>query len=250
MRILTSNDDGVFALGNKILRTTLMTKFETITIAPDRERSSCGHSITLDQAIRLRKIKENIYSCNGKPADCVLIGIGEVMRSSPPNIVISGINHGANLGQDRYYSGTIAAAREACLRGIPAIAVSLCSKKSDEVFYFEDVAKYILSLLEKGIVDHIPEQCVLNINYPNIASEKINGAKYTTLGRQIYTDEAIKRVDARGQSYYWLGGQYQGHEKIKDSDANAVDEGFISLTLQETRGSICETHTLQKYLNG
>lgn len=250
MKILTSNDDGVFAIGNKILRKTLMTNHHTVTIAPDRERSSCGHSITLDQAIRLRKLKEDVYCCNGKPADCVLIGIGEVMRENPPDVVISGINHGANLGQDRYYSGTIAAAREACMRGIPAIAVSLCLKKSDETLYFEDVANFVLKLLENGIVSDIPEQCVLNINYPNLPAEKINGAKYTTLGRQIYTDEAIKRVDGRGESYYWLGGQYQGHEQIEGSDANAINEGYISLTLQDTRGTIKVDHNLAKYLNG
>lgn len=248
MRILTSNDDGIFALGNKELRKCLSTKHEVITIAPDRERSSCGHSITLDKPIRLRKLKDNVYCTNGKPADCILIGIGEVLKESPPDVVISGINHGANLGQDRYYSGTIAAAREACFRGIKSIAISLCMKNSDEVKYFDQVSQYILKLLDQGITEVIPEHCVLNINYPNLPQEKINGCKYTTLGRQIYTDEAIKRVDGRGESYYWLGGQYKGHELIEGSDANAVNDGYISMTLQDTRGNILDQHGLDKFL--
>jgi 5'-nucleotidase len=232
MRILISNDDGVQAQGINILNDELLKKFQTVVIAPAGERSSCGHGITLGEPIRVKEVKENIYSCSGYPADCILIGLGNHMKDNKPDLVISGINHGANLGQDRFYSGTIAAAREACFRGIKSIAVSLVTKSIKDVEHFDVAAEFVSELVGNHIHDYIPELCVLNINVPNISWEKVAGVKLVFAGFQNYTEEVVERIDTRGRQYYWVGGTHQGFTSIEGSDCNAVEEGFITLNLQ------------------
>lgn len=236
MKILISNDDGYRAAGIKFLHEELLKSYEAIVVAPDKERSSCGHGITLGEPIRLDKINENTYACTGLPADCVLIGIGQLMKDNKPDLVVSGTNHGANLGQDRYYSGTMAAAREACMRGIPAIAVSLVTKAIKDLEHYDVAAKIVRVLIEHEIHQFIPEMCLLNINVPNLPGEKIAGAQITLPGIQNYSEEVIQRVDGRGKKYYWVGGTYQGHTSIEGSDCNAVDAGYISLNLQDVSG--------------
>lgn len=236
MKILISNDDGYRATGIRFLNEELATKYQTLVVAPDKERSSCGHGITLGEPIRLEEINENEFACSGLPADCVLIGIGQLLKEDKPDIVVSGINHGANLGQDRYYSGTMAAAREACMRGIPSIAVSLVTKAIKDMEHYEVAAKIVRILIDHNIHKVIPNMGLLNINVPNLPSEKIAGAKITLPGIQNYSEEVIQRIDGRGKKYYWVGGTYQGHSSIEGSDCNAVAEGFISLNLQDVSG--------------
>jgi 5'-nucleotidase len=226
MKVLLTNDDGYQALG---INTLYQFFPEATIIAPDQERSSCGHGISLATPIRLTQQHEKVFSCSGLPADCVLIGVGHLAK---PELVISGINHGANLGQDRYYSGTMAAAREAAFRGIPSISVSLVTKPDDREQYFETAARFVRRLVDKGISDFIPPMHLLNINVPNRTEESIAGVKLTKVGFQRYSEEVIERVDARGKNYYWIGGNYQGHQDISGSDCNAVADGFISLDLQ------------------
>lgn len=237
MKILTSNDDGVRAQGNIALREELAKNHSVITIAPNRERSSCGHGITLGEPIRLKQLEESVYSCSGFPADCVLVGLGHLLREDKrPDLVVSGINIGANLGQDRFYSGTVAAAREAAFRGVPAIAVSLVVQRMSDVPHFEVAANFISKLASKEIHRHIPPMSLLNINVPNLDQSRIKGVKIVTSGYQIYSEEVVERQDIRGKSYYWVGGIYQGHQDLEGSDCNAVADGYISVHLQDLWG--------------
>ena len=246
MKILTSNDDGVRALGNKVLREVLSEGHEVVTIAPNRERSSCGHGITLGEPIRLNQIRENVYACSGFPADCILVGLGHLLKDDRPDLVVSGINIGANLGQDRFYSGTIAAAREAAFRGVPAIAASLCLKSMSEELYFEDAARFLKKIIDMQVHKIMPPMSLLNINIPNLPENKIKGVKIAATGYQIYSEEVVERQDIRGKSYYWVGGIYQGHRDIAGSDCNVVNEGYISIHPQDLWGKdIVEESTLR-----
>ena len=238
MKILTSNDDGVRAEGNIVLREELSKNHEVVTIAPSRERSSCGHGITLGEPIRLNQLRENVYSCSGYPADCVLVGLGHLLREERrPDLVVSGINIGANLGQDCFYSGTVAAARESAFRGVPSIAVSLALHEMKDELHFGVAARYIAKLVSRGIHKHIPPMSLININVPNLPQSRIKGVKIAATGYQIYSEEVVERQDIRGKSYYWVGGIYQGHRDLPGSDCNAVAEGFISVQLQDLRGN-------------
>lgn len=246
MKILTSNDDGVRALGNKVLRQVLSEDHEVVTIAPNKERSSCGHGITLGEPIRLNQIRENVYACSGFPADCVLVGLGHLLKNDRPDLVVSGINIGANLGQDRFYSGTIAAAREAAFRGVPAIAASLVLKNMSDELHFEGAARFIKKLIDMEIHKIMPAMSLLNINVPNLPENEIKGVKIATTGYQIYSEEVVERQDIRGKSYYWVGGIYQGHRDIAGSDCNVVNEGHISIQPQDLWGKdIVDESTLR-----
>lgn len=249
MRILTSNDDGVSAQGNIFLREKLAQSHDVLTVAPNQERSSCGHAITLGEPVRLNKVDETTYSCSGFPADCVLVGLGNFYQDQRPDLMVSGINIGANLGQDRFYSGTIAAAREATFRGIPSIAISLVLNSNDHLKHFETAAHYVNELIDKGIQKLIPPMCLLNINVPNISIKQVKGLKLTTTGYQKYSEEIIKRTDGRGRTYFWVGGTYEGHEDIPGSDCNAVSEGYIALTIQELSGRVNNIDSIETEIN-
>lgn len=236
MHILISNDDGIHASGINFLKEELSKDFQVTTIAPNKERSSCGHGITLGEPIRLTHISKNSYTCTGYPADCVLIGVGHLCKENRPDLIISGINHGANLGQDRYYSGTIAAAREGAFRGIPSIAISLVTLNVKDVEHFDVACEFIGELVKKGIHKILPKMTVLNINVPNLPWEKIAGVKMTRTGFQNYSEEVVERVDTRGRNYYWVGGTYHGFEQIVGTDCYEVYNGFISVNLQSLEG--------------
>lgn len=232
MRILISNDDGINAVGINKLADLLSQEHEVIVVAPDKERSSCGHGITLSSPLRVHEVSPNRYSCSGFPADCILIGLGHILKDKKPDLVVSGINHGANLGQDRYYSGTIAAAREAVFRGIPSVAVSLACPKQKKLEHFDTAAKVVSNLIRSGIVESLPLKSLINVNVPNVDFEQIQSFEYTHCGTQRYTEEVLERFDGRGNSYYWVGGQYDGHEDIAGSDCNAVADQKVSVNVQ------------------
>ena len=232
MHILISNDDGIYAQGINILANELSRHHRVTIIAPDKERSSCGHGLTLGEPVRVTEISQDKYACTGFPADCILVGLGHLLRHDPPDLVVSGINHGANLGQDRYYSGTVAAAREAAFRNIPAIAVSLVSMVGDDSEHFESAAQFMVKLIDANIHKIVQPFSLINVNVPNRSWDKIHGCKLTELGLQKYTYDVVAREDTRGKNYFWLGGSYQGWEDIADTDCNCVEEGKISLTFQ------------------
>jgi 5'-nucleotidase len=233
MRILISNDDGVYAPGIKILKEVLDEIAEVIVVAPLEERSATGHTMTLDQPLRLTKIKERVYGCSGFPADCALMGIGHVLKDNRPDLVISGINRGGNLGQDIYYSGTVAAAREATFRGVPAIAVSLTMDffgQQSNIDHFISAANFIKKLVLNDIHKQIKPMSLLNINVPNLPEEDILGVDITALGFRRYSEEISKREDFKKREYYWIGGVYEGFDKIENSDCNSIEQAKISFS--------------------
>ncbi len=236
MKILITNDDGVRAQGINALFHSLKKNWDVTMIAPGQERSSCGHGITLGEPIRADEISENIYECTGLPADCILVGLGHFFKEQKPDLVISGINHGANLGQDRFYSGTMAAAREASFRGIPSIAISLATKIGDGDFHFKTACDFLNDAINKGLHLHIPPMGMLNINVPNVPKEDITGYKDGFAGFQKYSDEVIERTDGRGKKYFWIGGTHSGHEDIPGSDCNLIRDKYISLDLHDISG--------------
>jgi 5'-nucleotidase len=233
MKLLLSNDDGVHAPGIRALYGALCDQHQTTIIAPLEERSTTGHSLSLDKPLRLERLEESIYGCSGFPADCVLMGLGHVLKERRPDVVVSGINRGANLAQDLYYSGTIAAAREAAFHGIPAMAVSLAFEDPKDTHRYETAAAYIRMCLELDLPSACPRYHVLNINVPNRELKDIKGCKHTVVGFRRYSEEVHMRVDARNREYYWVAGLYGGFNENKASDCQAVSEGIISITPQK-----------------
>jgi 5'-nucleotidase len=239
LNIVLVNDDGVHAPGINILKDTLSSIANVIIVAPLTERSTTGHTLTLDTTLRLEEIDTHVYGCNGFPADCSLMAIGHLFRN--PNshyfgkkidLLISGINRGANLGQDVFYSGTVAAAREAALHGIPAIAVSSCMDfmkpdKSNQHYY--SASNFIKTLVQSNISQVIPPMSLLNINVPWCSEAEILGAKVTKTGLRKYSEDIEERLDFRGRKYYWIGGIYKGFENFPDSDCRAIEDKMISV---------------------
>lgn len=230
MRILLANDDGVMAPGIRNLYKELSTVFDTTIIAPLEERSTTGHSLSLDKPLRLEKLENNIYGCTGFPGDCVLMGLGHLLKDRRPDVVVSGINRGANLGQDLYYSGTIAAAREAAFHKVPSIAVSLVFNAVNEEHLYGVAATFIKWSLEEGLQKLCPEFTLININVPNIPMREIKGCKLTEIGFRRYSEEIHARIDARNREYFWIAGMYEGFNENSESDCQAVKDGHIAIT--------------------
>jgi 5'-nucleotidase len=229
MRLLLANDDGVHAPGIKALFEELKSIHDTTIVAPLEERSTTGHSLSLDKPLRLEKLASNIYGCSGFPGDCTLMGL-HLMKDHRPDVVISGINRGANLGQDLYYSGTIAAAREATFHRVPAIAVSLVFNSVNETHRYETAAKIINLALECELHKHIPLLTLANINVPNLEFSQIKGVKLTEIGFRRYSEEIHVRMDVRQREYFWIAGLYGGFAENPESDCQAVHDGFVAIT--------------------
>ncbi len=229
MNLLLANDDGVISPGIKALHQELKKKFNLTIVAPLEERSTTGHSLSLDKPLRLENLEPGVFGCSGFPADCVLMGL-HLLKDHRPDVVISGINRGANLGQDLYYSGTIAAAREAAFHGIPAMAVSLVFNSLMTQHHYETAAKVIGLCLEAQLHLHIPRLSLFNINVPNVEFSKLKGFKLTKVGFRRYSEEVHARIDTRDRNYYWIAGQYLGFDQNPDADCQAVEDGFVSLT--------------------
>lgn len=230
MRILLANDDGVMAPGIRSLHKELSPVFDTTIIAPLEERSTTGHSISLDKPLRLERLENNIYGCSGFPGDCVLMGLGHVMKENRPDVVLSGINRGANLGQDLYYSGTIAAAREAAFHNVPSIAVSLVFNAVNEHHRYDVAATAVKWCLESNLQKLIKPYTLVNINVPNIPMNEIKGFKLTEIGFRRYSEEIHARMDTRDREYFWIAGRYEGFVENSASDCQAVKDGHIAIT--------------------
>lgn len=246
MNILISNDDGVDALGLEVLANELSRIGKVTVVAPSDEKSTTGHSLTIHKPLRIRQRSNGFYSVSGSPADCVYLGVREIL-SRKPDWVISGINRGANLGQDVFYSGTVSAAREAAIMGLPAMAVSLAIdfKKSyrEKDFHYSSAARLIRQLMSSWEDLTLPHGTLLNVNVPDRPFEKIKGLSITRQGFRHYGGTVLKRRDHRGRDYFWVGGQYRGFAGDEDSDCVAVDQGFASVTplkLDTTDGPFVE----------
>ena len=227
MIILVSNDDGIHSTGIHILADTLRSIGDVYIIAPDRERTAASHALTLHKPLRLEQIGDRIYSVSGTPTDCVNLGINGILPERP-DIVVSGINKGGNLGDDVTYSGTVSAAFEGTLLGIPSFAIS---QVADGNYKFETSAKIALHLTLLIKEQSLPPDVLLNVNVPNLDIKEIKGIKITRQGKRIYDEKAIiEKLDPRGKKYYWIGGSRLLWEKTKDSDFSAIEEGMVSIT--------------------
>ncbi len=257
MNILISNDDGIAANGIRALTEELSKNHNVYVIAPDRERSAAGHSLTLHTPLRVEELDggkngaKRTWVTTGTPGDCVKIGINAILTpEEQPDLVISGINHGPNLGADILYSGTVSCAMEGAMLGVPSIAVSLASMSADyEDFKF--TARFVNSLLERLKDFKFPPKCILNVNVPKLDAEDIAGVAITELGRKMFTDAYEKRVDPRGKVYYWMAGELITEPDDAKTDLAAVRNNKISITpvtYEMTRTEIMED--LDKILCG
>jgi 5'-nucleotidase len=243
-KILISNDDGIFALGVRTLANTLAQAGHQVTVVcPDRERSATGHGLTLHQPLRANEVDSDsvfddrvvAWSCSGTPADCVKFALSVVLNTRP-DFVFSGINHGPNLGTDVLYSGTVSAAMEGVLEGIPSVAFSLASFT---VWEFQPAADFALQLLEKLAVTEYPKAPLLSVNIPPVPTSEIAGVLLTRQGLRRYIEKFEKRLDPRGKSYYWLEGEIiEDIEQPEDinlpphimTDVQAIRDRYITIT--------------------
>ena len=228
MRILISNDDGIQAEGINQLRMDLEQENEIYVVAPDRERSATGHKITMHRPLRVKEwtypdSRTKGWAVDGTPADCVKLGL-EALLPGPPDIVISGINQGSNLGTDVLYSGTVSAAIEGTINGLPAIAVSLTSYESHD---FSFAGKLVRGLVAK-LGGELPPHTLLNINVP---PGPLRGIRVTRLGHRRYVNIFDKRTDPRGRVYFWMAGEpFDVDKDDPDTDVYAIKEGYASIT--------------------
>lgn len=233
LKILISNDDGVYAWGLNVLYQHLKKLGKVWVVAPLEEKSTTGHSLTIHKPLRLNRLENGFYGVSGSPADCVYLGIREVMKTMP-DLVVSGINRGANMGQDIYYSGTVSAAREACILGIPAISVSSNidphKVRDEKSIHFDTAARAVVRLLKEVPIKSFPKHTLLNVNVPDVPARQIKGMAASRMGFRFYSGKVLKRVDHRGKPYYWVGGQYKGYYNQVGTDCQAVAERYISVT--------------------
>ncbi|MGX5173817.1 5'/3'-nucleotidase SurE [Aliikangiella sp. IMCC44653] len=226
INILLSNDDGADAPGIQTLFKQLGATYAVTLVAPDRDRSASSNALTLDRPLRVNHIGEQQFSVTGTPCDCVHLGSHRLMQS-PPDIVIAGINRGANLGDDVLYSGTVAAAMEGRSLGFPAIAVSLASKQCQ---HYHTAAQIVQTLMLKLAGSSLESNIVLNVNVPDLPLEKIKGFQLTRLGSRHRADTIVPAQDPKGRDIYWLGPPSEPQDIGEGTDFNAVNQGFVSIT--------------------
>ena len=230
MKILVTNDDGIYSAGISALAEALKEIAEVIVVAPSEEQSAVGHGITMKYPLRVTKYFKNGnlfgYAVEGTPADCVKMGIRNIMGESP-DLVISGINHGSNTAINIIYSGTVSAAREAAIMDVPAIAISVTSHDAKDFTYAGKVAKYLAQKVTKY---EIPRGTLLNVNVPNFPEEEIAGILVTEQSKSKWDDIYEKRTDPFGKDYYWLTGKLVEIENEDHSDQSAIKNKFVSVT--------------------
>lgn len=235
MKILISNDDGILANGIRALTEALSPNHDVYIVAPDRERSAAGHSLTLHTPIRAEEVEpkygaKRCWMTTGTPGDCVKIALKAILSPDEmPDLIISGINHGPNLGADILYSGTVSCALEGAMIGFPSIATSLASMRND----YEDFkvsAKCIAEFVDRLDPKIIPPKTILNINVPGLDIEDIGGIAITELGKRMFTDAYERRVDPRGKVYYWMAGELINEPEDANTDISAVRNNKISVT--------------------
>ena len=227
MRILVTNDDGYLANGIQVLAEAARRLGDVTVVAPDREQSATSHSLTLHYPLRARLAADNVHVVDGTPTDCVVLALGELLEEKP-DFVLSGINHGANLGDDVLYSGTVAAAMESCILGIPSIAISYTGTEPAGITAWSNVLVELLGQLLQR--EDFPAETLLNINLPEIPPDKIAGVRVTTLGRRAYVGSLTRAKDPNGKEYFWIGGGESKWWGGPDVDFRAVHSGYVSVT--------------------
>ena len=227
MLILVTNDDGIQSPGIKALAKALKRVGEVYVVAPDRERTAASHSLTLHKPLRIHSLGPRTFSVSGTPTDCVNLAVNKVLPKRP-DLVVSGINRGANLGDDVTYSGTVSAAMEGTLLGISSVAVSQCG---EDPFHFESAARFSIPIIRWVCQFGLPPDTLLNVNVPSLSPKKITGVKVTCLGKRVFDcNNIVEKKDPRGKTYYWMGGNRVAWEARKDTDQEAVESGSVSVT--------------------
>ncbi len=227
MNILVTNDDGIGAAGIKALAAALQELGNVTVVAPDRERSAVGHSLTLHSPLRVFELREGWYAVDGTPTDCVNMGIHSLLPT-PPDLVVSGVNHGGNMGDDVTYSGTVAAAMEANLMGIPSLAVSLATYGPSD--HFSDAARVAVQVCRTMLKHGLPSDTFLNLNVPNLPFAAIKPPLITRQGKRSFVGKVVDKTDPRGRKYYWIGSEEPSFLDDEGTDFNAVGRGHASLT--------------------
>lgn len=226
-RILCTNDDGIHALGLQTLIEVAKRLGTVEVVAPDREQSATSHSLTVHRPLRATRTAGGYHVIDGTPTDCVLIAVNQILEA-PPDFVLSGVNHGPNMGEDVLYSGTVAAAMEGTILGISSIAVSYSSRSSDRIPGYAPVLARIIGALMART--DFPRETFFNINLPDIPVDEMKGMRVTTLGRRVYSDSLNRREDPSGREYFWIGGGVSSWTGRGDSDFRAVQAGYVSIT--------------------
>ncbi|GAA5218416.1 5'/3'-nucleotidase SurE [Corallincola platygyrae] len=226
MRILLSNDDGVYAPGLKALHRSLSEIAEVVTMAPDRNRSGASSSLTLEEPLRVQRLDNGFFSVRGTPTDCVHLAVNGLLEQEP-DMVVAGINAGANLGDDTIYSGTVAAAIEGRFLGRPAIAVSSVARHPE---HFETAAKVAVTLVQQLVEHPLPSDQILNVNVPDLPYEQLKGIKVTRLGQRHRSEPVVRARDPGNREVFWIGPAGKGQDAGEGTDFNAIGQGYVSVT--------------------
>jgi 5'-nucleotidase len=227
MKILCTNDDGYLATGIRVLAAAADGLGAVTTVAPDREQSATSHSLTLHHPLRARRTVDGTWVVDGTPTDCVILGVNELVGGKP-DVCVSGVNHGPNMGEDVMYSGTVAAAMEATVMGIPSIALSYAGERFEELEGWDRVVRQIL----QGILDQpeFPADTLFNVNLPGVPPGEVKGVRITSLGQRRYAESITRALDPSGKEYFWIGGGVPSWRGPENSDFHAVENGFVSVT--------------------
>jgi 5'-nucleotidase len=223
-RILVTNDDGIYSEGLRKLADACREIGEVVIVAPDREQSAASHALTLNRPLRLLQIEEREWIVDGTPTDCVNLALLKLFKGARPDLIVSGINFGPNLGDDVTYSGTISAAFEGALLNVPSIAFSALI---GEHFSFDRCAEFAARLTRHALDQHRDPRVIWNVNFP---VREFKGVRVTRLGRRIYAEGVIERLDPRGRKYYWIGGEPPIWDRDEGTDFDAVSNGYVSIT--------------------
>ena len=226
MRILISNDDGYFAPGLACLAEHLGKVADVVIVAPERDRSGASNSLTLDRPLKLRRAANGFHYVNGTPTDCVHLAVTG-MLDYQPDMVVSGINAGANMGDDTIYSGTVAAATEGFLLGIPALAVSLVGR---ELQYYETAARVAAELVQRFATQQVRQPWLLNVNVPDVPYADLQGMEVTRLGKRHKAEPVIKALNPAGETVYWVGAAGRAQDAGEGTDFNALSQQRVSIT--------------------
>lgn len=220
--VLCSNDDGIEAPHLEALAQRIEAFADVLVVAPERQRSAASHAITLHKPLRLTEVRARRYSLSGTPVDCVYLAILKLCDRKP-DVVVSGVNDGFNLGSDVFYSGTVAAAVEGALRGAAGIACSLAPRAA----HVDEAIRFAAEVVRSAVAEPMPRGTVLNVNLPGTGSDQY---QWTTLGKRLYEDDVSERKDPRGRPYYWVGGGPAGHDDVAGTDCVAIARGWNSIT--------------------
>ncbi|MEW6068590.1 MAG: 5'/3'-nucleotidase SurE [Nitrospirota bacterium] len=227
--ILVTNDDGINSPGLFSLFEAMKELGNAFIVAPDRERSAVSHSLTMHRPLKVEELKKHVYTINGTPTDCIAIGANKILRERPV-LVASGINKGANLGDDITYSGTVSAAIEGTIMGIPSFAISLVTGNTHGSLHFDTAARIAAEVGKYILENSLPYDTLLNVNVPNVEINEIKGIKFARQGKRIYDNSIQETFDPYGNKHYWIGGGEPYWEQGEDTDIRAIQEQCISIT--------------------